>query len=176
MPKRNAHRLAIACLQAAVATLMIVSPASGSSGGLGPDPVPGPRARITAGGQAVPPADAPPQVVRAIAFANRIEDDPYRWGGGHASFRDDAYDCSGAVSVLLHGARTLGSPLDSSALMRWGRAGKGDWITIYSNPGHVYAVIAGLRWDTSMTPGDGPGWSSEMRSPRGFVRRFSPGL
>jgi hypothetical protein len=61
--------------------------------------------------------------------------------------------------------------MDSSGLMKWGDRGKGNWITVYSNPGHAYAVIAGLRWDTSMTDGDGPGWSKEMRSSSGFKKR-----
>ena len=33
--------------------------------------------------------------------------------------------------------------------MRWGAAGKGPWITVYTNPGHAFVVIAGLRLDTS---------------------------
>ena len=33
--------------------------------------------------------------------------------------------------------------------MRWGVKGKGTWITVFTNPGHAYAMIAGLRLDTS---------------------------
>ena len=33
--------------------------------------------------------------------------------------------------------------------MTWGERGAGTWITVYTNPGHAYAVIAGLRLDTS---------------------------
>jgi hypothetical protein len=66
--------------------------------------------------------------------------------------------------------------MNSSDLMKWGKRGKGSWITIYSNPGHVYAVIAGLRWDTSLTDGDGPGWSEEMRSGKNFKKRHWDGL
>ena len=32
-------------------------------------------------------------------------------------------------------------------------------------------VVAGLRFDTSMTPGEGPGWSKEMRSSSGYKKR-----
>jgi hypothetical protein len=46
----------------------------------------------------------------------------------------------------------------------WGQAGKGGWITVYGAPSHAYMVVAGLRFDTSMTPGDGPGWSTSLRS------------
>jgi hypothetical protein len=69
--------------------------------------------------------------------------------------------------------------LDSTGFMRWGRGGPGSWVRIYANKGHVYAVIAGLRWDTSMTDdGDrhGPGWSETMRSGKGFRLRHPEGL
>jgi hypothetical protein len=101
---------------------------------------------------------------------------PYDYGGGHGDFEDDGYDCSGAVSYALHGAGLLDEPLDSTGLMKWGDRGRGSWITVYSNPGHVYVVIAGLRWDTSMTPGNGPGWSAEMRPTKGYKKRNWNGL
>ena len=56
-----------------------------------------------------------------------------------------------------------------SFMATWEKGGKGKWITTYANEGHIYAVIAGLRLDTSMTTGDGPGWSKEMRSGSGYV-------
>ena len=55
--------------------------------------------------------------------------------------------------------------------MHWRTPGKGKWITVYANSGHAYAVIAGLRFDTSMTAGAGPGWSKERRSSRGYRER-----
>jgi hypothetical protein len=61
--------------------------------------------------------------------------------------------------------------MPSGSLEKWGEKGKGDWITVYANSGHAYAVIAGLRFDTSMTDGKGPGWSDEMRSGRGYKKR-----
>jgi cell wall-associated NlpC family hydrolase len=110
--------------------------------------------------------------------ANRIVKKPYRYGGGHRSFRTArGYDCSGAVSYALHGAGLLrGSPRTSGGFMRWGRRGRGRWITVYAHGGHVYAVVAGLRFDTSMHdrgahPGRGPRWSKRMRSGRGFRAR-----
>ena len=33
--------------------------------------------------------------------------------------------------------------------MSWGERGRGSWITIRSNPGHAYMIVAGLRFDTS---------------------------
>src|SRR3954447_2130573 len=64
-------------------------------------------------------------VRRAISAANRIAGFPYRFGGGHRSFHDSGYDCSGSVSYVLHGAGRLSSPLDSSQLMSYGAAGGG---------------------------------------------------
>jgi hypothetical protein len=124
----------------------------------------------------VAPANAPPAVKGAIEAANRIVGLPYTWGGGHGSFEDSGYDCSGAVSYALHGGGFLSSPLDSTGLTTWGSPGAGNWITVYANSGHAYAMIAGLRFDTSGTVGgSGPSWSAEMRSSAGFVARHPDG-
>ena len=175
--------LALACLGAAPA----VAPAQVTTGGASPDDPalrPPGKATLTARGLAVPPPDAPPEVVKAIRAANRIARKPYRYGGGHASFRDRGYDCSGAVSYVLHGAGLLDSPLDSRQLMRWGKRGKGRWITVYSNRGHAFIVIAGLRFDPGARdelarrfgrPGSGPRWAGP-RSTRGYRVRHFPGL
>jgi hypothetical protein len=139
------------------------------------------EAEIGADGLAAAPAAAPDAVKRAIWAANAIIGRPYRYGGGHArGFVDRGYDCSGTVSVALHGAELLDSPLDSSSFMHWGERGAGDWITVYTNPGHAYAVIAGLRLDTSAA-GDpsgakGPRWRPTLRSSRGFRARHPLGL
>jgi cell wall-associated NlpC family hydrolase len=136
------------------------------------------KATLLSTGIAVAPADAPPAVKRAIRFANQIVDLPYRLGGGHRlPWRlDSAYDCSGTVSWALHGARLLDSPLPSGSFRRWGEYGAGRWISVYYHGGHAYAVIAGLRLDTSMVPGSGPGWSTKMRSSAGYSVRHAPGL
>jgi cell wall-associated NlpC family hydrolase len=164
---------------AVLATLAIpAAPAMGGSGGVGADGSDAPtgaKAKIV-NGKAIAPAGAPAEVVAAIQAGNRIRKKPYKYGGGHQKFRDRGYDCSGAVSYVLHKAGLLDSPLDSSGLAKWGKRGKGDWITVYGNPGHAYAVIAGIRWDTSMTAGNGPGWSSKKRSGRGYKKRHWKGL
>jgi hypothetical protein len=128
------------------------------------------------GRTAVAPAGAPAEVVAAIAAANDIVDRPYRYGGGHRSFKDTAYDCSGTVSYALHGAGLLSRPLDSSSLESWGAAGKGDWITVYANAGHAFVVIAGLRLDTSGAGESGPRWRPQPRSGSGYVARHPAGL
>lgn len=138
----------------------------------------GNRARLRHG-IAIAPENAPPRVKNAIAAANRLRGKPYIWGGGHGSFSDRGYDCSGTVSVALHGAGALESPLPSSELMRYGERGRGRWITIYARPGHTFAVIAGLRLDTTdfaMGGNVGPGWHLDGRDTRGFVARHPAGM
>jgi hypothetical protein len=153
----------------------------GATGAANAQPtVPGVEAQIV-NGLAAAPAAAPDAVKQAIWAANRIIGRPYRYGGGHArGFVDRGYDCSGTVSVALHGADLLDDPLDSSSFMRWGESGAGDWITVYSNPGHAYLVIAGLRLDTSAagdpSGGKGPRWRPTLRSSRGFRARHPLGL
>jgi cell wall-associated NlpC family hydrolase len=129
-----------------------------------------------AGALALAPAVAPPEVLAAVTAANSIAGFPYKWGGGHGSFKDSGYDCSGAVSHVLNALGALHDPLDSSALMKWGQRGRGDWVTVYSNRGHAYVVIAGLRFDTSGRGGSGPRWRKQARPSRGFVARHPVGL
>ncbi|HEX5928073.1 MAG TPA: hypothetical protein VFY48_01635 [Solirubrobacterales bacterium] len=139
-------------------------------------PVAPPGRALLVDGRAIAPADAPAAVKRVIAAANRIRTKPYIWGGGHGRWWDRGYDCSGAVSFALHGGDLLDSPLPSGPMMRWGSAGRGRWITVYAHGGHAFAVIAGLRWDTSgNTRGTGPRWHAEMASTRGFVARHPTG-
>lgn len=163
-----------------------------ATGGVSPDDPqfrPASKAKLV-GGIAIPPADAPPEVVNAINAANAISGMPYKYGGGHASFVDNGYDCSGTVSYALHGGGLLKTPLDSSSFMRWGAKGKGAWITVFTNPGHAYAVIAGLRLDTSRAAmparamknvartafESGPRWRPTQRPSRGFRQRHPIGF
>src|SRR4051812_3346310 len=118
----------------------------------------------------------PGAVRRAIAAANRIAGMPYRYGGGHRSFSDNGYDCSGSVSYVLHGAGMLGSPLDSAALMSYGAPGRGRWITVYANPGHAYMTIRGRRYDTTGRAETGSRWQPARRSSAGYVVRHPSGL
>jgi hypothetical protein len=155
-----------------------------------PNPVvPGAKAALLPDGTAAAPADAPPQVQQAIWAANSLQGKPYRYGGGHGSFTDSGYDCSGTVSFALNAAGLLKTPLDSSSFMRWGDAGAGQWITVYANPGHAYAVIAGLRLDTSAAYVSrrmarkaskaverGPRWRPSSRPSAGFRARHPQGF
>jgi hypothetical protein len=150
----------------------------------GPE-VPGTRAVLLEDGTAAAPADAPEQVKQAIWAANSLQELPYLYGGGHNLKFDVSRgaDCSGTVSFALHAAGLLKTPLDSGSLMRWGRGGRGQWITVFTNPGHAYVKLAGLRLDTSVagvsrTRGfaasafeRGPRWRPTGRKPSGFVKR-----
>lgn len=154
-----------------------VDPAS-SSAGQQPAPVPGQTAVLGSDGLAAAPAGAPDAVKNVIAAANSIVGLPYVWGGGHGSFESSGYDCSGAVSFALNGGGLISSPLDSTGLTTWGEPGEGNWITVYGNSGHAFAIIAGLRWDTSGTGGSGPKWSSDLsyQDTSAFVSRHPSGL
>jgi cell wall-associated NlpC family hydrolase len=145
-----------------------------------PAPVPGAVATLGPDGRAAPPAGAPPQVQAAILKANEIIGKPYRYGGGHRSFIDRGYDCSGTISFALNGGGLLESPLNSTGFFNWGEAGPGQWITVYTKSSHAFVVIAGLRLDTSAA-GDpsgakGPRWRPVLRSTRGFKARHPEGL
>ncbi len=133
------------------------------------------RARLRsagARGRGVPIA-----VSRAIAAANRIARAPYLYGGGHATFNDKAYDCSGSISYVLHHAGRLRRPLDSSALASYGAPGRGRYITIYTSPGHAFMLIRGRRYDTTARlSASGSRWTSTMRGTAGYTVRHPPGL
>jgi peptidoglycan hydrolase-like protein with peptidoglycan-binding domain len=122
------------------------------------------KARINSNGTVSAPAGAPAAVKAVIAAANQIIDKPYIYGGGHGGWQDSGYDCSGAVSYALHGARLIGSPEDSGELESYGSPGPGRWITIYANSGHTWVVVAGLAFDTAdfggpdIPSGSGPRW------------------
>ena len=126
---------------------------------------------------ATPPSDAPLPVRQAISAGNELIGKPYRYGGGHHTFDDDAYDCSGAVSYVLHSIGRLETPTPSSSFRGYGDRGPGRWVTIYASRGHVFLVVAGLRFDTGF--GDhshGPRWLTRSRPTDGYVMRHPSGL
>jgi cell wall-associated NlpC family hydrolase len=184
------RRLALPLLVAAAA-LAGSTAASAQTGGAAPPGsttttatptgVPG-VATLAPDGTAIPPSDAPRPVRKAINAGNRIHTLPYIWGGGHnRKFKGRGYDCSGAVSYVIHAAGMLRSPLTSGGFARsWGAPGIGQWITVYANKTHAFAVIAGLRWDTSsvgeaLNQGSGPRWRATQRDATGYVAKYFPG-
>jgi cell wall-associated NlpC family hydrolase len=139
------------------------------------------KARLQSDGTAVAPPNAPIPIREAIDAANRIHTEPYVWGGGHGSWNAKGYDCSGAVSYVLHAAGLLSSPMTSGGLTHWGYPGTGQWITVDANKSHAWMTVAGLRFDTSSAgeswnQGSGPRWRVTMRSGSGYAARYSPGL
>jgi len=132
------------------------------------------KARLV-NGKAIAPATAPARVKRVIAYANKIRKTPYVYGGGHGSFKSRGYDCSGSASYALRGGRFVSTPMASGSYMKWKKPGKGKWITVYSNPGHMYIVVAGLRFDTANTGSDGPRWSESLQSTSGRFSARHPG-
>jgi hypothetical protein len=190
-PHRQGRRLGLAGALFAGA-LTATSPAAGQSdetttttpvpgAPAGTAPLPTSTATIGARGKAIVPAGAPYSVARAIQAANKINRRPFIWGGGHRGFKSKGYDCSGAVSYVLHAAGLLRSPLVSGQLASWGSPGPGFWITVYANRSHTYMLVAGLRYDTSplgdwVDQGRGPRWRYTLRAPTGFAIRHYPSL
>jgi hypothetical protein len=136
----------------------------------------GPRARVLSDGSAVAPENAPDVVKQVILAGNQIAKFPYKWGGGHGAWRDNGYDCSGSVSFALAGAGLLKAPLASGGFLNYGDPGPGKWITIYTNPGHIFMFVAGLRFDTSGRGRAGTRWQQGTRGTAGFAVRHVPGL
>jgi hypothetical protein len=178
--------LAAAAIPASAATRQATAttPTADVAGGASYDQATAPTPVMPTGriidGKAYPPADAPAEVQEAIWAGNEIVGKPYKYGGGHARVVDTGYDCSGTVSFALRGGVLLDTPLDSGSFMKWGEPGQGAWITVYTNPGHAFAVIAGMRLDTSAA-GDpsgnkGPRWRPVLRNTKGFVARHPDGF
>ena len=138
-------------------------------------PAEGQRAEVTPEGQAAVPFNAPPAVATVIQAANEIAKTPYRWGGGHGAWRDKGYDCSGSVSFALAAAGLLDGPLTSGAFLNYGKPGRGKWITLWTNSGHIFMEIAGIRYDTGGLR-SGSRWQPTMRPTAGFTPRHPPGL
>ena len=158
----------------------VKDPGSGGAAYVSPPPpekvVPGAKGTVTADGFALAPESAPEAVKQVITAGNGIATTPYKWGGGHAQWDDTGYDCSGSVSYALHGGGLLDSALVSGDFARWGSGGPGRWITIYANGGHVYMVVAGMRFDTSARSRTGSRWTMEQRDSDGFSVTHPRGL
>jgi hypothetical protein len=104
------------------------------------------------------PVDAPPAVQAMIVAGNELQDLAYG-PQGHPDPRGvGAEDCSSTVNFLLYraGIRPIAEVIRENPVaqsyVNWGDPGPGRWVTIYAADAptpHVFAVIAGLRIDTS---------------------------
>jgi cell wall-associated NlpC family hydrolase len=130
------------------------------------------------GNGAIPiPTNVPEVVQRVVAGANAIADFPYVFGGGHASFVDNAYDCSGSVSYALAAGGLLGAPETSGELESWGAPGPGRYITVYAAAGHTYMYVDGIMYNTAGRSGVfASRWQVGSVDNSGFVARHWPGL
>jgi hypothetical protein len=124
---------------------------------------------------ALVPAGAPAIVQAMVVAGNELQDLPYG-PGGHPDPRGAAEeDCSSTLNYVLYrsGVRGIAEIVNDNPLaqdyVRWGAPGPGRWVTIYSTVSptpHVFALIAGLRLDTSFNGTDvgpnhgqaGPRW------------------
>ncbi len=137
------------------------------------------QATLTPAGLAVAPIDAPTAVQEVIAAGNQIAHLPYRYGGGHVTYEDTAYDCSGSISFVFEAAHLLGNSVVSGQLENWGKPGPGKWITVFANAGHTFMYIAGLRFDTVALAQTGSRWSDRSANEPDlstFAIRHPPGL
>lgn len=123
------------------------------------------------------PTNVPEVIQKVIAGANEIADFPYVFGGGHASFVDNAYDCSGSVSYALAAGGLLSAPETSGSLESWGAPGPGKYITVYANAGHTYMYVDGVLYDTAGRSGPyASRWQVGGTDNSGYVVRHWPGL
>jgi cell wall-associated NlpC family hydrolase len=123
------------------------------------------------------PPNVPEAVQRVIAGANAIADFPYVFGGGHGSFVDNAYDCSGSVSYALAAGGLLSAPQTSGELEKWGAPGPGRYITIEAAAGHVYMYVDGVMYNTAGRSGVyASRWQVKPVDNSGYVTRHWPGL
>lgn len=125
-----------------------------------------------------------------VADANKISGSGYNyeWGGGHnttfapttgtghGSGAGVGYDCSGAISAVLHAAGLLKQPMVAQQFMTYGHAGPGGPhdLTIYASPTHVFAEINGKFFGTSLqNPGGGAAWFAQAQTAGYTVRHVS---
>jgi cell wall-associated NlpC family hydrolase len=137
------------------------------------------QATLTPGGLAVAPIGAPAAVQEVIAAGNEIARLPYRYGGGHLTYEDTAYDCSGSISYVFAAAHLLNHTVVSGQLENWGDPGPGKWITVFANAGHTFMYVAGLRFDTVALAETGSRWSDRAADEPDlstFSVRHPPGL
>ena len=137
------------------------------------------QATLTPDGLAIAPPGAPAQVQAIINAGNEIARLPYRYAGGHLTYQDTAYDCSGSISYVLAAAHLLNTTVDSTELESWGKPGPGKWVTVFATDGHTFMYVAGLRFDTVALAETGSRWSdrpADEPNISSFVLRHPAGL
>ncbi|HEX5308931.1 MAG TPA: hypothetical protein VFW38_07615 [Solirubrobacteraceae bacterium] len=164
---KSAVRVQIAPSTGAAPTLGALPSASEASGaseasaacpvseGAGSIPLPltsGTQTKILRSGLAAAGEEAPLAVKRMVAAGNRLFHAAYLYGGAHGtplSQLEPAYDCSSAVSYVLHAGGVFGQYAEASGeLASYGEPGPGRYVSIYANAAHAFMYVGGLRFDT----------------------------
>jgi hypothetical protein len=150
----------------------------GATAGIPLPLTPGTQTKILPSGLAAAGEQAPQAVKDMIAAGNRLFGTSYLYGGAHGTSLDTlqpAYDCSSAVSYVLHWGGVLGtSALDSTELETYGEPGPGKYISIYANAEHTFMYVAGLRFDTVEAPEFDSGPNSGKPGPKWRVSASVP--
>ncbi|MGA2164753.1 MAG: hypothetical protein ABSH36_09820, partial [Solirubrobacteraceae bacterium] len=130
----------------------------------------GTQAKILPSGLAAAGEAAPSAVKRMVAAGNRLFGASYLYGGAHGtplSQLQPAYDCSSAVSYVLHAGGVFGEYAeDSTELESYGQPGPGRYVSIYANAAHAFMYVAGLRFDTVEAPEYDTGPNSGKPGPK----------
>lgn len=150
-----------------------------TAGAEGPLPLtPGQSAKVLPDGLAAAPQEAPPAVKAMIAAGNRLDHASYLYGGAHATSLNTlqpAYDCSSAVSYVLHAGGVFGEYAETSdELESYGESGPGKWVSVYANSEHTFMFVAGVRFDT-VYEGYDEGPNKDQSGPRWRVYPGVPG-
>lgn len=131
-----------------------------------------PLVTVSKDGRAVAVEDAPEIVKKAVAAGNKLVGKPYKWGGGHGTFNDTGYDCSGAASFLLREIGAMKGVRSSRGFFDFGEKGEGKYLTVWVRKGHVFLTVAGVRFDTQgQSENDGPRWTMDKREKKKFTPR-----
>jgi hypothetical protein len=140
---------------------------------------PGTQTKILPSGLAAAGEEAPRRVKAMVAAGNHLFGTSYLYGAAHGtplSELEPAYDCSSAVSYVLHAGGVFGEYAeDSTELESYGEPGPGKYVSIYSNAGHAFVYVGGLRFDTVEDPTYDIGPNSGKPGPRWRVSSSVPG-
>ncbi len=145
-------------------------PAGEGAGNIPLPLTPGTQTKILPSGLAAAGEEAPAEVKSMVAAGNRLFGASYLYGGAHGtplSQLEPAYDCSSAVSYVLHAGGVFGEYAeDSTELESYGQPGPGKYVSIYANAGHAFMYVAGLRFDTVEDPAYDSGPNSGKPGPK----------
>jgi hypothetical protein len=153
-------------------------PAAEGAGSIPLPLTPGTQTKILRSGLAAAGEEAPAAVKRMVAAGNRLFGATYLYGGAHGtplSRLQPAYDCSSAVSYVLHAGGVFGQYAeDSTELASYGEPGPGRFVSIYANAAHAFMYVAGLRFDTVEAPEYDSGPNSGKPGPKWRVSASVP--